>query len=35
MKKNQWSGIFPALLTPFTSDDKIDYQMFEKTWKRR
>ena len=30
MKKNQWSGIFPALLTPFTSEDKIDYQMFEK-----
>lgn len=30
MNKNQWSGIFPALLTPFTADDKIDYQMFEK-----
>ena len=30
MNKNQWTGIFPALLTPFTSEDKIDYQMFEK-----
>jgi 1-pyrroline-4-hydroxy-2-carboxylate deaminase len=30
MKKNQWTGIFPALLTPFTAQDKIDYQMFEK-----
>lgn len=30
MKKNQWKGIFPALLTPFTAQDQIDYQMFEK-----
>ena len=30
MKKNQWKGIFPALLTPFTNQDKIDYAMFEK-----
>ena len=30
MNKNQWTGIFPALLTPFTAQDKIDYQMFEK-----
>ena len=30
MNKNQWTGIFPALLTPFTAEDKIDYQMFEK-----
>lgn len=30
MKKNQWEGIFPALLTPFTAQDQIDYQMFEK-----
>jgi 4-hydroxy-tetrahydrodipicolinate synthase len=30
MNKNQWAGIIPALLTPFTAQDKIDYQMFEK-----
>jgi 4-hydroxy-tetrahydrodipicolinate synthase len=30
MKKNNWEGVFPALLTPFTADDKIDLDMFEK-----
>ncbi len=30
MTIQQWKGIFPALLTPFTSGDKIDYSMFEK-----
>jgi 4-hydroxy-tetrahydrodipicolinate synthase len=26
----EWKGIFPALLTPFTPDDKLDLLMFEK-----
>lgn len=26
----EWKGIFPALLTPFTKDDKLDIDMFEK-----
>ena len=26
----EWKGIFPALLTPFTADDKLDLDMFEK-----
>ena len=26
----EWKGVFPALLTPFTADDKLDLQMFEK-----
>jgi 4-hydroxy-tetrahydrodipicolinate synthase len=25
-----WSGVFPALLTPFTKDDRLDLSMFEK-----
>jgi len=25
-----WQGIYPALLTPFTKDDEIDYPMFQK-----
>ena len=25
-----WSGVFPALLTPFTNDDRLDLSMFEK-----
>jgi 4-hydroxy-tetrahydrodipicolinate synthase len=25
-----WQGVFPALTTPFTSDDKIDLKLFEK-----
>lgn len=26
----EWKGVFPALLTPFTADDKIDLDMYEK-----
>jgi len=26
----EWKGVFPALLTPFTADDKPDLDMFEK-----
>ncbi len=26
----EWKGVFPALLTPFTADDKLDLDMFEK-----
>ncbi len=26
----EWKGVFPALLTPFTADDKLDLSMFEK-----
>ncbi|NOT51094.1 MAG: dihydrodipicolinate synthase family protein [Chitinophagaceae bacterium] len=26
----EWKGVFPALLTPFTQDDKLDLAMFEK-----
>lgn len=26
----EWKGVFPALLTPFTKDDKIDLNLFEK-----
>lgn len=26
----EWKGVFPALLTPFTADDKLDLQIFEK-----
>ncbi|GDX44153.1 MAG: dihydrodipicolinate synthase family protein [Bacteroidota bacterium] len=26
----KWEGVFPALLTPFTAEDQVDYQMFEK-----
>ncbi len=26
----EWKGVFPALLTPFTADDKIDLDLFEK-----
>lgn len=25
-----WEGVFPAMLTPFTADDKIDFSLFEK-----
>lgn len=28
--KVEWKGIFPALLTPFTKDDQLDLDMFEK-----
>lgn len=30
MNKITWEGVFPAMLTPFTADDKIDFGMFEK-----
>ncbi len=26
----EWKGVFPALLTPFTKDDKLDLDMYEK-----
>ncbi len=26
----EWKGVFPALLTPFTKEDKLDLVMFEK-----
>lgn len=26
----EWKGVFPALLTPFTADDRIDLNMYEK-----
>ena len=26
----KWQGVYPALLTPFTQDDKIDFLLFEK-----
>ncbi|QRR02365.1 dihydrodipicolinate synthase family protein [Dyadobacter sandarakinus] len=30
MNKEAWQGIFPALVTPFKSDDTIDFEMFGK-----
>ena len=30
MNKMNWEGVFPAMLTPFTSGDKIDFTLFEK-----
>jgi 4-hydroxy-tetrahydrodipicolinate synthase len=30
MRSINWTGVFPAMLTPFTADDKIDFPMFEK-----
>ena len=30
MNKELWQGIFPALLTPFTADDAIDFDLFDK-----
>lgn len=30
MKNVAWQGVYPALLTPFTADDQIDYQLFRK-----
>lgn len=29
----QWKGVFPALTTKFTSDDKLDFALFEKNLK--
>ncbi|MDR6803219.1 4-hydroxy-tetrahydrodipicolinate synthase [Dyadobacter sp. BE34] len=30
MNKEAWSGIFPALVTPFKSDDTVDFELFGK-----
>ena len=30
MNKFNWEGVFPAMLTPFTTDDKLDFLLFEK-----
>ncbi|TKC06478.1 dihydrodipicolinate synthase family protein [Pedobacter polaris] len=30
MKNIAWQGIYPALLTPFTANDEIDYPLFQK-----
>ena len=30
MSNFEWKGVFPALLTPFTADDQVDLDMFEK-----
>ena len=30
MHTNKWEGVFPAMLTPFTKDDKLDFALFEK-----
>lgn len=30
MKHVAWQGIYPALLTPFTANDEIDYPLFQK-----
>ncbi|RYF89296.1 MAG: dihydrodipicolinate synthase family protein, partial [Chitinophagaceae bacterium] len=29
MSKVQWKGVYPAVLTPFKSDDSIDFKTFE------
>ena len=26
----EWKGIFPAIITPFTSNDELDLALFEK-----
>ncbi|WP_257666463.1 dihydrodipicolinate synthase family protein [Parapedobacter tibetensis] len=31
-KKELWHGVYPALLTPFTEDGAIDYDMFKKNF---
>ena len=30
MKNVSWQGVYPALLTPFTKNDEIDYSIFQK-----
>jgi 1-pyrroline-4-hydroxy-2-carboxylate deaminase len=30
MSTIKWEGVFPAMLTPFTVDDKLDFPLFEK-----
>lgn len=31
MKEIHWKGVLPALITPFTEDDKIDFKVFRKS----
>lgn len=33
MSKINWEGVYPAMLTPFTAGDEIDFPMFEKNVK--
>jgi len=33
MNKELWQGIFPALVTPFTADDALDFDLFDKNLK--
>src|SRR5688572_14682609 len=30
MRKINWQGVYPAMLTPFTADDRLDLAMFTK-----
>src|ERR1700733_10696146 len=30
MNTVNWTGVYPALLTPFKNDDTIDFELFEK-----
>jgi 4-hydroxy-tetrahydrodipicolinate synthase len=30
MNNNNWQGVFPAMLTPFTADERIDFKWLEK-----
>src|SRR5690606_24158222 len=30
MNATSWQGVFPALITPFTQDDKVDFEAFQK-----
>ncbi|RYG00828.1 MAG: dihydrodipicolinate synthase family protein, partial [Chitinophagaceae bacterium] len=29
MSNVKWEGVYPAVLTPFTADDKLDFKTFE------
>ena len=31
MHTSNWEGVFPAMLTPFTKEDKLDFALFEKS----
>ena len=33
MQNNNWQGVFPAMLTPFTAEDTIDFKLLEKNIK--
>jgi len=33
MNKESWQGVFPALVTPFTAEDTIDFDLFDKNLK--